>query len=93
MKRKTQMKQMVSGWKLMLAAPLLIGLWGCGGAPAPKQAGPARNPIDPVLAARPGRGGPRPSPAADQVTPLRRGPQLFPLCLDARFLGSRDLRR
>jgi RND family efflux transporter MFP subunit len=40
MKRKTQMKKMVPGWKLMLAAPLLVGLWGCGGAPAPKQAAP-----------------------------------------------------
>ncbi len=40
MKRTMQMKQKMSGWKLALAAPILVGLWGCGGAPAPKQAAP-----------------------------------------------------
>jgi RND family efflux transporter MFP subunit len=40
MKRTMQMKQLMRGWKLIFAAPLLVGLWGCGGAPAPKQAAP-----------------------------------------------------
>jgi RND family efflux transporter MFP subunit len=40
MKRTMQMKQKMSGWTLALVAPILVGLWGCGGAPAPKQAAP-----------------------------------------------------